>query len=92
MTPEEMKERLFAFFHRRQRDYSITFSRTNLSAQRVLADIFDFGYLNKTIANAPSEFERGVREGRRQMCLRINRALNLTPEEQFNLNNIKDTP
>ena len=92
MTPEELNERLFGFFQRRSRDYALTFSRTNVSAQRVLADLYDFGYLNKTTANAPSEYERGVREGRRQVCLRINRALNLTPEEQFNLNNIRDQP
>jgi len=92
MIDAEMKERLYAFFFRRQRDYSLTFSRTNLSAQRVLADLFDFGYMTKTTANAPSEYERGVREGRRQMCLRINRALNLSPEEQLNLNIMKDQP
>jgi hypothetical protein len=91
MTAEEMKERLYAFFHRRQRDYSITFSRTNISAQRVVADLQDFCCGNRTTVGGDHD-QMMIREGRRQVWLRIQRALNLTPEEQFNLSNQKDQP
>lgn len=91
MSGEELKERLFAFFHRRSRDYALTFSRTNLSAQRVVADLQDFCCGNKTTAGADYD-QMLIREGRRQVWLRIQRALNLTPEEQFNLANLKDAP
>lgn len=91
MNPEELKERLYAFFHRRQRDYALTFSRTNPANQRVAADLQDFCCGNRTTAGGDHD-QLLIREGRRQVWLRIQRALNLTPEEQFNLSNQKDTP
>lgn len=76
-----------------QRDFQLTFSRTNPSDQRVLAFLQEFCFANKTTAQPGiDDFERGVREGRRQVWLYIQRSINLSPEEQFALASKKDLP
>lgn len=80
------------FFRRYQRNYQLTFQRTNPAAQQVLADLQDFCCGFRTTAVGGSAHEMAVREGRRQVFLRIQRSLNLTPEEQFALATQKDKP
>jgi len=80
------------FFSRRRTAYRVVFSRTSPAAQSVLSDIEEFCCANRTTMNSNDPYELARNEGRRQVWLRITRALNLTPEEQFALAQQKDKP
>lgn len=86
----ENVHRILDFFLRRQRNYQMVFSRTNPADMQVLADIQDFCHANRTTAVSNDPIECAIREGRRQVWLRITRAIHLTPEEQFALAQQKD--
>lgn len=82
----EFVETVIEFLRGHSRAYRQVFNRHSPAVQYVLADQAKFCHALDTIAKPGlSEFELGVREGRRQVWLRTNRALHLTPEEQFAL-------
>lgn len=83
---------IFDFFRRRRANYQMVFSRINPADMEVLADLQDFCHGNSTTAVSDDPIQLAIREGRRQVYLRIVRAINLTPEEQFDLARKKDTP
>jgi len=80
------------FFRKRQRAFQMTFSRTSPAAQIVLADLAEFCHTNDTTMRSNDPLALARNEGRRQVWLRINRALNLTPEEQLALAQRKELP
>lgn len=75
-----------------QRDFQLTFSRTNPSDQRVLAFLQEFCHANKTTALSNDPIKIARLEGRREVWLYIQRSINLTPEEQFALASKKGLP
>lgn len=88
----ESVRRILDYFDRRQRNYQMAFSRNSPPAQQVLADLEEFCHANKTTAVSKDPVECAIREGRRQVWLRITRAIHLSPEEQFVLAQQKDKP
>ena len=85
-------ESIIDFFRRHRSAYQQVFSTTNPADQHVLADLQDFCCGNRTTAITNDPIQLAIREGRRQVWLRISRAIHLTPEEQFFLAQNKDTP
>ncbi len=78
-------ERAVEFFRGHSRAYRTTFNRQSPAAQYVLADLADICHANDTTMRDSDPLELARNEGRRQVFLRIQRALNLTPEEMFDL-------
>jgi len=68
----------------RKRDYQLTFSKTNPSSQRVLADLAYFCFADRSTFD-PDPRIHAVAEGRREVWLQINNHLNLSSEELFAL-------
>lgn len=86
-------EQIVAFFRRRNSAYMLTFSKNNPAAQMVLCDLEDFCCSMKTTLRSSDPLELARNEGRRQVWLRIIRAINLTPEQQIALaSQTKDSP
>ena len=85
-------ESILDFFRRRYTAYRLVFSRTSPAAQMVLADLEEFCCANSTTMTGNDPIQLARNEGRRQVYLRIIRALNLSPEEQFALAQQKDHP
>lgn len=83
-------ERILDFFRTRSRAYKLVFSRTMPASRTVLADLEQFCKANDTTMRSNDPYELARNEGRRQVWLRIQRALNLSPEEQYALLNTKD--
>ena len=83
---------ILGYFRRRRSYYQMVFSRINPADMQVLADLMDFCHANSTTAISNDPVETAIREGRRQVWLRITRAINLTPEEQFDLAQKRDKP
>jgi hypothetical protein len=82
----DMADRVIEFFRGHKRAYQQTFNRASPAAQYVLADIANFCHAKETtLRPGATELELARNEGRRQVFLRIQRALNLTPEEMFDL-------
>ncbi len=81
----EFVERALAFFSTHSRAYRQVFNRQSPAAQYVLADLAEFAHANDTTMRSNDPLELARNEGRRQVFLRIQRALNLTPDEMFNL-------
>lgn len=83
-------QRVLDFF-RRRRNY-FRQSLMSHAGQQVLSDLQQFCCASATTARGDSAHEMAIREGRRQVWLRIERALNLTPEEMLALTQQKDQP
>lgn len=81
---------ILAFFNRRRTSYR--FALMSPAGRQVLADLEEFCCANITTARGDSAHEMAVREGRRQVWLRIRRALDLTPEQQLAILSEKDKP
>lgn len=81
-----MMERALEFLRGHKRAYQATFNRMSPAANYVLVDLAQFAHANDTTMRpGQSELELARNEGRRQVYLRIQRALNLSPEELFEL-------
>jgi hypothetical protein len=85
-----MIDRAMRYIRGHKRAYEQVFNRQSPAVQYVLADIEDFCCANRTTATGNSDRDLAIREGRRQVWLRLQRALNLTPEEMFALARRKD--
>lgn len=85
-----MSEKILAFFQRRRARYQQTFGTP--WGKMVLSDLADFCCANRTTATSADPIQIALREGRRQVWLRIERALNLTPEEMLAIATEKDAP
>ncbi len=82
----ETADRIIEFFRGHKRAYGQVFNRSSPAAQYVLADIAKFCHASDTTMRpGATELELARNEGRRQVFLRVQRALNLTPEEMFDL-------
>lgn len=88
----EWPDRLKNYFGRRRQNYQRTFPKTAPFAMEVLADLEEFCCADRTTAISNDPIAIAVREGRRQVWLRIVRAIHLTPEEQVALVRMKDKP
>lgn len=79
-------ERAIEFFRRHKRAYQQVFNKHSPATQYVLADLQHRCYAQRSTAshtNDPIQIARN--EGKREIWLVIQRALNLTPEEMFDL-------
>lgn len=66
----------------RKQAYQQTFNIENVFSQRVIKDLALFCHANQTTFDpAESAREHAVREGRRQVYLRIQQHIQLTPEQ-----------
>lgn len=88
----DLAHAVLSFFDRRRTAYRLTFNKVAPAVQMVLADLQDFCAGNETTMRSNDPLELARNEGRRQVWLRIQRAINLTPEEQFDLARKKDKP
>lgn len=82
--------RILNFFQRRQRDFQLVFSRTSPASQNVLAELMHYCYANRPFPMNAEDIKRY--EGRRDVWNFINRSINLTPDEQYDLASKKDKP
>ena len=78
------------FLGGRANSYRLTFSRTSPAARIVLADLAKFCRANETCFHADPRLHAVV-EGRREVWLRIQQHLNLTPEELAELYRVRTT-
>jgi len=62
------------------------------AGRQVLADLEPFCCANRTTATSNDPIQMALREGRRQVWLRISRAMNLSADEQLAIMSEKDTP
>jgi len=85
-----MIDNILAYFHRRRTNFRLTFGSP--AGRQVLADLMEFCCTSRTTALNDSSHEMAIREGRRQVWLRIERAMNLTPEEMLAITSEKDKP
>jgi hypothetical protein len=81
---------ILEFFHRRRVNFRLTFGSP--AGRQVLAELMEFCCVNTTTSTSNDPFEMAKKEGRRQVWLRLQRALNLTPEEQLAIMSEKDKP
>lgn len=81
---------ILAFFQRRRTSFRLCFGSP--AGRQVLADIRPFCCASSTTATSNDPIQMALREGRRQVWLRIERAMNLTPEEQLAIMDQKDKP
>lgn len=72
------------FFTTRKRAYQFTFDDKNVYAQMVLTDLAKFCRAHHSTFNADAR-AHAVAEGRREVWLRIQNYLNLTPDELWEL-------
>ena len=79
MTFEELRERTLQFISDRKRSYQLTFSLKQPAAQLVLMDLARFCRAHETCFHEDPRMH-AVLEGRREVWLRIQQQLNLTPE------------
>lgn len=80
---QERVERTLSFLRNRKRDYCFTF-RNNRGGSAVLADLAKFCRANESTFHSDPRVH-AVLEGRREVWLRIQQHLNLTPDELFAL-------
>lgn len=92
MIDAEYIRRLMEFFDRNRRSFQLVFSRTNPADMHVLAMLADFCCATKSTAIGDNPYKTARLEGRREVWNFIQRAINLTPEEQYDLNTKKDHP
>lgn len=90
MLPEEpsLLERVKNFIFTRQRDYLVTFDKKNLAAQAVLKDLSVFCKANDSSFH-PDQRVNAIYEGRREVWLRIQKHLNLSTEDLWEIYNKK---
>lgn len=74
-----LKDRARAFLFGRQRDYQLVF-KNGKAAESVLKDLAKFCRANESTFHDDQRLH-AVLEGRREVWLRIQRHLNMTPEE-----------
>lgn len=80
-----MREAMLKFFGFHRRAYQSVFNSMP-AAQYVLGDLIEFCHANTTtMGKTLDPLELARNEGRRQVYLRIQRAINLTPEQQIAL-------
>jgi hypothetical protein len=84
-----MKE-ILDFFQRRRRNFQFCFGSP--AGKNVLADLHEFCCASRTTAVDESPQKMAIREGRRQVWLRIERAIHLTPEQMYLIAAEKDHP
>lgn len=77
-------EGVIEFLRGHKRAYQQTFNKHSPAAQYVLGDLMHFCHANKSTHVQGGDRDDLLRnEGRRQVWLRMQQALNLTPEEMF---------
>jgi hypothetical protein len=81
---------IIEWFHRRRVNYRLALMSP--AGRQVLADLAPFCYADSTTMRSLDPYELARNEGRRQVWCRIQRALNLTPEEQLAIMSEKDKP
>lgn len=81
---------ILAFFARRRVNFRLTYMQP--AGRQVLADLETFCCASRTTADTNDPIQMAIREGRRQVWLRIQRAINLTPEEMLAITAEKDHP
>lgn len=81
----DLVDRAIGFLRGHRRAYQSVFSKHSPAAQYVLADLATFCHANDTTMRGNDPYDLARNEGRRQAFLRIQRALNLTPEEMFDI-------
>jgi hypothetical protein len=81
---------ILEWFHRRRVNYRLALMSP--AGRQVLADLADFCYATSTTMRSNDPIQLARNEGRRQVWCRIQRALNLTPEEQLAIMSEKDKP
>ena len=69
-----------ALLHNKQRDYNDTFNSESRSAQAVLKDLAEFCRAHTSTFH-PDPRVHAALEGRREVWLRIQKYLNLSPEQ-----------
>lgn len=82
---DKAMEATFDFLRGRKSAYKFAFSLSNPAARQVLADLAVFCRANETCVVAGDHDKSMVLEGRREVWLRIQQHLNLTPEQLFEL-------
>lgn len=80
MSVIEFSKKLKAYLYKRQKDYLDTFGLDNVQAKEVLKDLAKFCRANESTFEADARLH-AVLEGRREVWLRIQDHLNLTPDE-----------
>lgn len=93
MTVSSIIEKVQAtldFLRNRKRDYQFTF-KNSISGQAVLHDLAKFCRANTTTFHEDPRIHAAL-EGRREVWLRIQNHLNLTPEQLFALFNGQNIP
>lgn len=87
---DEWRDRVLSFFQRRRTNFRLGFGSP--AGRQILADLGPFCCANSTTAKSNDPIQMAIREGRRQVWLRIERAMSLTPEEQLAIMSEKDNP
>lgn len=82
---EKTWETTMAFLRGRKSAYRNTFSTSNLASRIVLEDLAVFCRANETCVVVGDHDRSQVLEGRREVWLRINQHLHLSPEQLFEL-------
>lgn len=77
---QEIKEKIKTILTSRKTSYQFTFQENNVYAQAVLSDLARFCKATETTFHTDSRVH-AVLEGRREVFLRIQNHLNLSPEE-----------
>jgi hypothetical protein len=76
------------FLRRRKVNFQLAFGSP--AGRQVLADLREFCCASSTTAVTENPHDMAIREGRRQVWLRIERAINLTPEQMYSIAEQKD--
>ena len=84
MTREEMVGKVKAFLTSRKRSYEFTFDEKNIYAQAVLKDLSKFCRADQSTFHEDARVH-AVIEGRREVWLRIQNYLSLTPDQLWEL-------
>lgn len=80
----ELVQKVKTFLTDKKRCYEFTFDEQNVYAQRVLQDLAKFCRANETTFHEDPR-AHAVLEGRREVWLRIQNYLQLTPDELWEL-------
>lgn len=79
-----------AFMQRRRVNFRLALMSP--AGRQVLADLEPFCCGSRTTATSNDPIQMAIREGRRQVWLRISRGMNLTADEQMAIISEKDKP
>ena len=80
MTLDDLRDLIRIRINDRKRAYGFTFTKENLAAQAVLADLAQYCRANSTTYSADAR-EHAFREGRKDVWHRIQKYLNLSEAE-----------